>query len=216
MNFSNLQKRFFTSLFLIFTIFLISKFNLILVYFLIVMGIFSILEFSQLTKRIFEKNLFYFLVNLLFISYIFVFCLIFFTISNVEVLRIILFILLFGCIASDVGGFVFGKFFKGPKLTKISPNKTYSGSIGSIIFTVILITFLFNFYLKIIDYKILILALVTSIFCQLGDLFFSLLKRKAKLKDFGKILPGHGGVLDRLDGILFGIPFGFLTLVLMF
>ena len=173
------------------------------------MGVFSILEFSQLTKRIFEKNLFYFLVNLLFISYIFVFCLIFFTISNVEVLRIILFILLFGCIASDIGGFVFGKFFKGPKLTKISPNKTYSGSIGSIIFTVILITFLFNFYLKIIDYKILILSLVTSIFCQLGDLFFSLLKRKAKLKDFGKILPGHGGVLDRLDGILFGIPFGF-------
>ena len=216
MIFSNLQKRFFTSLFLIFTIFLISKFNLILVYFLIVMGVFSILEFSQLTKRIFEKNLFYFLVNLLFISYIFVFCLIFFTISNVEVLRIILFILLFGCIASDIGGFVFGKFFKGPKLTKISPNKTYSGSIGSIIFTVILIIFLFNFYLKIIDYKILILALVTSIFCQLGDLFFSLLKRKAKLKDFGKILPGHGGVLDRLDGILFGIPFGFLTLVLMF
>ena len=216
MIFSNLQKRFFTSLFLIFTIFLISKFNLILVYFLIVMGVFSILEFSQLTKRIFEKNLFYFLVNLLFISYIFVFCLIFFTISNVEVLRIILFILLFGCIASDIGGFVFGKFFKGPKLTKISPNKTYSGSIGSIIFTVILIIFLFNFYLKIIDYKILILALVTSIFCQLGDLFFSLLKRKAKLKDFGKILPGHGGVLDRLDGILFGIPFGFLTLVIMF
>ena len=57
---------------------------------------------------------------------------------------------------------------------------------------------------------------MTSLYCQLGDLFFSYLKRKAKLKDTGNILPGHGGVLDRLDGILFGIPLGFLTLILLF
>ena len=58
--------------------------------------------------------------------------------------------------------------------------------------------------------------MITSISCQLGDLFFSYLKRKAKVKDSGNFLPGHGGVLDRLDGILLGIPFGFLTLTLIF
>ena len=69
--------------------------------------------------------------------------------------------------------------------------------------------------MQIFSYKILVVAVVTSIFCQLGDLFFSFLKRKAKLKDTGKIIPGHGGVLDRLDGILLGIPFGFITIILL-
>ena len=123
--------------------------------------------------------------------------------------------MLIGCVASDIGGFIFGKLFKGPKITKISPNKTYAGSIGSILSTTLIVSFLFMFYLQNFNYKIILIAITTSIFCQLGDLFFSYLKRKAKLKDTGKFFPGHGGVLDRLDGIFLGIPFGFLTLILL-
>ena len=134
---------------------------------------------------------------------------------NNTLLKYTLSIILFGCIASDIGGFIFGKIFKGPKLTKISPNKTYSGAIGSIVLTLITVSILFYYFLKIFNLDTIILALVVSIFCQLGDLLFSLLKRKAKIKDTGNILPGHGGVLDRLDGIYLGIPVGILTLALL-
>ena len=113
-------------------------------------------------------------------------------------------------IMSDVGGLVFGKTFKGKKLTKISPNKTISGSIGSLIFSFFLIFF---FYEKLIFNSLLTLILITvaiSITSQLGDLFISLLKRKAKVKNTSDLLPGHGGFLDRVDGIIFAIPIGVL------
>ena len=155
------------------------------------------------------------MLNIFFISYIFIFCFIFLMFFNNTLLKYTLSIILFGCIASDIGGFIFGKIFKGPKLTKISPNKTYSGAIGSIVLTLITVSILFYYFLKIFNLDTIILALVVSIFCQLGDLLFSLLKRKAKIKDTGNILPGHGGVLDRLDGIYLGIPVGILTLALL-
>jgi phosphatidate cytidylyltransferase len=136
----------------------------------------------------------------------------FFLFSNLTGLKVILFILLLACVASDIGGYIFGKMFKGPKLTKISPNKTYAGAAGSIILSLIVVSFLSYYFLHTLNLKITIVAVLTSLFCQLGDLIFSLLKRKAKLQDTGKILPGHGGILDRLDGILLGIPFGFITL----
>jgi len=113
-------------------------------------------------------------------------------------------------ILSDIGGLVFGKIFKGIKLTKISPNKTVSGSIGSLVFS---LTLLPIFYEKLIIINFSSLALITiiiSITSQLGDLFISLLKRKAKVKNTSDILPGHGGFLDRVDGIIFAIPIGIL------
>ena len=212
---NNFKKRFLTSLFLLLLFFLIFKSYIILNYCLIVLGVLSILEFLNLSRKIFKNKLGLILLNIFFISYIFIFCFIFLMFFNNTLLKYTLSIILFGCIASDIGGFIFGKIFKGPKLTKISPNKTYSGAIGSIVLT--LITFLFSFYyfLKIFNLDTIILALVVSIFCQLGDLLFSLLKRKAKLKDTGNILPGHGGVLDRLDGIYLGVPVGILTLALL-
>ena len=115
-----------------------------------------------------------------------------------------------------IGGFIFGKIFKGPKLTKISPNKTYSGALGSIILSLTTVLFLTYYFVQLIDLKIVIVAIMTSIFCQIGDLTFSFLKRKARLQDTGKILPGHGGILDRLDGILLGVPLGFVTFVLIY
>ena len=125
------------------------------------------------------------------------------------------------CIFSDVGGLLFGKVFKGKKLTKISPNKTVSGSIGSFLLSIVLVP-IFN---SLLDSKfsnlhdLIMIAILVSFFCQLGDLFFSYLKRKAKVKDTGYILPGHGGILDRIDGMLFAIPIGmflweFLIIVL--
>ena len=117
-------------------------------------------------------------------------------------------------VLSDVGGLVIGKTFKGKKLTKFSPNKTVSGSIGSFIFSLFLIPF---FQGKLIAYSLLILIVITiliSLISQLGDLFLSFLKRKAKVKDTSDILPGHGGFLDRVDGIIFAIPIGILLFII--
>ena len=213
---SNFQKRFYTSIVLLSIIFLIFKFNIILVYFLIILGIFSILEFMDVTKRLSINLFLLYFINFIFIFYVFIFCLNFFLFSNLPGLKIILLILLLACVASDIGGFIFGKIFKGPKLTKISPNKTYSGALGSIILSLIIVLFLTYYFVQIIDLKIVIVAIMTSIFCQIGDLIFSFLKRKARLQDTGKILPGHGGILDRLDGILLGVPLGFVTFVLIY
>ena len=212
---NNFKKRFLTSLLLLLLFFLIFKSYIILNYCLIVLGVLSILEFLNLTRKTFKTKLGLISLNIFFMSYIFIFCFIFLMFFNNTLLKYTLSIILFGCIASDIGGFIFGKIFKGPKLTKISPNKTYSGAIGSIVLTLITVSFLFYYFLKIFNVDIIILALVVSIFCQLGDLLFSLLKRKAKVKDTGNILPGHGGVLDRLDGIYLGIPVGILTLALL-
>ena len=120
------------------------------------------------------------------------------------------------CVATDVGGYIFGKIFKGPKLTKISPNKTYSGAIGSIFLSLIIFSSSIFYYTENFNIKILTVAVLTSISCQIGDLIFSFLKRKVKVKDTGNILPGHGGILDRLDGIFFGIPVGFILIILIF
>ena len=213
---NNLKQRAFTSLVLLTFVFLIFSFNIFLIYFLIIMGVLSILEFIQIINIIFKNKFRRILINLFFIIYIFIFCILFFLLSNLEGLKLILFILLLSCVASDIGGYILGKIFKGPKITKISPKKTYAGALGSFLFTLI-IMYLFSFYfIDLQIYKIIFISFMTSLFCQLGDLFFSLLKRKAKLKDTGKILPGHGGVIDRLDGIFLGIPVGFVSLTLLY
>ena len=212
----NLKKRINTSILLFFLFFLILNYNLILVYSLIVLGVISVIEFYSLIKKILNNKIFSFFVNFIFTLYISFFCIMFFFFSNFFQLKIILFSLLLGCVASDIGGFVFGKLLKGPKLTKISPNKTISGAIGSIIFTSLTISISLFYFTKNFNYLILIICLITSVACQIGDLLFSFLKRKAKIKDTGNFLPGHGGVLDRLDGILFGVPIGIYTLTLFY
>lgn len=211
-----LKKRVLTSAVLIFFIFLIFKSIYFMVLALLIFGTISILEFLNLTKKIFKRNVFNYTVNFFYIFFLSIFSISFFYLYNFQHTKLILFILLAGCVASDIGGYVFGKIFKGPKLTKISPKKTISGALGSLIFTCVVILSLIYIETNFLNFSIFIVSLVTSISCQFGDLFFSFLKRKAKLKDTGNFLPGHGGVLDRLDGIFFGIPFGFLTLILLF
>ena len=119
------------------------------------------------------------------------------------------------CIFSDTGGFIIGKLIGGKKLTKISPNKTIAGSIGSFVFSLFPLTFItqvndFLIYDDILLANLVIVSLLFSLVCQLGDLFISYFKRKAKVKDTGYILPGHGGLLDRIDGLIFVLPIAFI------
>ena len=124
------------------------------------------------------------------------------------------------CIFTDTGGYIFGKVLKGPRLTKISPKKTYSGVFGS--FLISLLSGLI--YIKYLGQKskilletdllfIILLILFISLVSQIGDLIISYFKRKAKLKDTGKIIPGHGGFLDRIDGIIFVMPVTYLCVL---
>ena len=212
---ANLKYRFYTSLALLTLLIFIMSSNLILVYSCIIFGIISSIEFSFILKKIVKKKINIFLFNVFFIIFLFAFyaCILFF--FNFIESKLILFFLLIGCIASDIGGYVVGKKMKGPKLTKISPNKTISGSIGSIAFTNIFMYLLYLYFFGKVDLEIFFIAVITSISCQCGDLFFSYLKRKAKIKDTGNFLPGHGGVLDRLDGIYFGVPMGLVSLLII-
>ena len=137
-------------------------------------------------------------------------------------LYLLLFIMIIS-ISSDIGGYMFGKFFKGPKLTKISPNKTYSGMIGSYVFTLSIGTsyILYSNSLLIIpeiDYslfEIVLIMLILSSINQIGDIILSYFKRLKKVKDTGRLLPGHGGLLDRIDGLIFSILAGYLLKILI-
>ena len=131
--------------------------------------------------------------------------------GNYEYFIIILLI----CISTDIGGYIFGKTFKGPKLTKISPKKTFSGVIGGYLLSIILLNLVLNsnyFLTKplVITSDIFIFILLISTVSQFGDIIISLFKRLSKIKDTGKIIPGHGGLLDRIDGMIFAYPFSYL------
>ena len=124
-----------------------------------------------------------------------------------------IFILLI-CISTDMGGYVFGKTFKGPKLTSISPKKTYAGMIGSFIFFVVLffVLLVMNFINKEFILSYLIFILIISSVSQIGDIFISYFKRLSHIKDTGNLIPGHGGLLDRIDGMIFAFPISYLFL----
>ena len=140
----------------------------------------------------------------------------FFKLKNDFDLGLIILILLI-CISTDIGGYLFGKIFKGPKLTKFSPKKTYTGMIGSFLLPIFLLfilsflSFAFN-GLYNFNFEILIFTLLISAVSQLGDIFISYFKRLAKIKDTGNIIPGHGGLLDRIDGMIFAIPFSYILI----
>ena len=203
----NLKKRIYTSFILLTLLFLMLIDNFVYGYFLIVIGILSILEFFKMILIIKKDKILQFSYNLIFIIYISCLtgaCLIF---SSLFTLKLITFIILIICISSDIGGYIFGKVFKGPKLTRISPKKTYAGVFGSFFLPLIagLVVYEYEYTDQIPDDGIyfLIIVLFISLISQIGDLIISFFKRKAKIKDTGKILPGHGGIFDRIDGLMF-------------
>ena len=125
-----------------------------------------------------------------------------------------MFILLI-CISTDLGGYIFGKIFKGPKLTNISPKKTFSGLIGGYLLSIVILIIFFKsgfntFQEDELSFGIFIVILLISTISQLGDITISYFKRLSKIKDTGKIIPGHGGLLDRIDGMIFAFPFSYL------
>jgi phosphatidate cytidylyltransferase len=206
---SNLNKRILTSFpLLIIAIYAIYN-NIILFLSLFIISSILIYEFSNIVKNIFKKNKINSFIFLnLFIFYICLFAsqIYFFLGSEFENKQIVFLFILLICIFTDIGGYIFGNIIKGKKLTTISPNKTYAGMFGSFICSLIICTLFiiyFNFSINFIFFTLLI-----SLVSQVGDLFISYLKRKANIKDTGNFLPGHGGLLDRLDGIIFAIPLG--------
>ena len=211
----NLKTRLLTSIFLIGLLYISFNYLYILIISLILISIISWIEFKGLVSKIFNKKTFESkFLNLLIqasgLLYLTMFSAIVFAGISQSDFKINVLFLICICIFSDVGGMIFGKIFKGKKLTKISPNKTVSGSIGSVVLSLLTVP-IFSFFLEDEfnnSSDMIIFAILVSLFCQLGDLFISFLKRKAKVKDTGDLLPGHGGVLDRIDGILFAVPIG--------
>ena len=218
---SNIKKRILTSILLISLLIGMFFYFYIMIVSLIIIAIISWIEFYALISKILKKNIlkdrfFRFIYKTLSLFYLSGLVYLIFAIeSQYSNLKIYLLYSVLVSILSDIGGLVCGKIFKGKKLTKISPNKTIYGSIGSFIFSLLLIPF---FYKGQIDQTLVNLFFVTiiiSLTSQLGDLFISFLKRKAKVKDTSDLLPGHGGVLDRIDGIIFAIPLGIFLFIVI-
>ena len=209
---NELIKRVISSIILIpISFFIIIKGSVMFNFFLFIIFLLSLSEWIKMKNNTIVKVLgFLFLV------------LSFFSIYNLrndvdEGFLNVIFVLII-CISTDMGGFIFGKLFKGPKLTSISPNKTYSGILGSYLLTIIISTIFINVFKEnflnnnlILTYFFIIL--ISSI-SQLGDLLISYFKRRSKLKDTGNIIPGHGGILDRIDGMIFAFPFSYILFYL--
>ncbi len=202
------EKRLLTSFLIIpLVLFFIIKGSLFFTCFLSIIFLVSIYEWFKLTENLKVSKT----IGTIFIL---------FSIYSAYLLRneqgkyVFIFILLIS-ILTDIGGYLFGKIFKGPKLTKISPNKTYSGAMGSFFLSIIGSLTYFNLFMSNIPLRaeeyigVLIIIFLISLVSQLGDLIISFFKRIAKIKNTGKILPGHGGLLDRIDGIIFTMPFSY-------
>ena len=208
------EKRLITSLILIPTsIFFIIKGSFFFIFFLSILFLATSYEWVIMSKR--NNRLKFLGIIFLFFSFYAVF-----EFRDNENYKDFLFIILI-CVLTDLGGYIFGKIFNGPKLTKISPKKTYSGVIGSFLVSLTAGLIFINYLGK--DSMILyldglhelIIVLFISFISQIGDLIVSYFKRKAKLKDTGKIIPGHGGLLDRIDGLIFVFPIVFFLMIII-
>ena len=218
---SNIKQRILTSILLIALLVGMFFYSYIMIISLIIIAIISWIEFYALISKILKKNIlkdkfFRFLYKTLSLIYLSGLVYLIFAIeSGHSNLKIYLLYSVLVAILSDIGGLVCGKIFKGKKLTKISPNKTISGSIGSFIFSTLLIPFFYKVQIDQTLVNLFLITIIISLTSQLGDLFISLLKRKAKVKDTSDLLPGHGGVLDRIDGIIFAIPLGIFLFIVI-
>jgi phosphatidate cytidylyltransferase len=213
---NELLKRILTSIILLPTLFFAMVYSGI--YLIILLTIFYFLSVYEIVKN--TKNiLFIFFSSILLLLSFYSF---YHLRNNTEYSLIILFWILIATFLSDIGGYTFGKIFKGKKLTRFSPNKTYSGAIGSVILSCsslpLLNSLQFFFQKKLIvdflELNFLIFTISISLICQLGDLFVSFCKRKVKIKNISNILPGHGGILDRIDGLIFVLIFCLLLQLL--
>ena len=210
-----IEKRILSTLILIpLSFFFIIKGNIFFNFFLFICFVLTLYEWHLMTSK---KN--YNILGYLFLCFSFYSA---YTLRNDfdDGSLLIFFVVILTCIFTDIGGYIFGNIFKGPKLTKISPKKTYSGMIGGYLLSIIMMKVLFNFSYFIYEGDInfnknfLIIIILISSISQIGDIVISYFKRKANVKDTGKIIPGHGGVMDRVDGMIFAFPFSYILLSL--
>ncbi|MDC0364205.1 phosphatidate cytidylyltransferase [Candidatus Pelagibacter sp.] len=208
-----LKKRIVTSILLLFLLYLMINYSYILIISLIIISVVTWIEFNSLIYKVFKKKnlIIKFLFKLLSLIYLssLVFLILYIETEQTH-LKICLIYSILVSIVTDIGGLLIGRTIKGKKLTKISPKKTISGSIGSFLFSLVLVPIFYN---ELLEYNLLYLIIITlliSLTSQVGDILISYLKRRAKVKDTSDILPGHGGFLDRIDGIIFALPIGVL------
>ena len=198
-------------------LFFIIKGSVYFVFFLITFFLITSYEWFRMSKN--KAHTF---LGILFLLFTFYSAYLFRGTDNYD-LFVFLFVITI-CVATDIGGYVLGKLFKGPKLAKVSPNKTYSGMIGSFLLSIIFANLYLKGSLELIwisspftdnDTLLLMQIFLISSVSQFGDLFISYFKRLSKIKNTGKILPGHGGLLDRVDGLIFAVPFAYLLFKLI-
>ena len=201
-----LQKRIVSSIIIIpLSLFFILKGSTFFILFLTILFLIASFEWLKMTKK---KDLKFFGIFFLLLSFYSVYL-----IRDSGLFEFLLILTI--CITTDIGGYVFGKIFKGPKLIKISPNKTYSGVVGGFLMSIIvayLIDANFNSYFQesqnfFYDLYFIFIVLLVSSVSQLGDLIISFFKRASNIKNTGNLFPGHGGLLDRIDGMIFVFPF---------
>ena len=208
---SEFSKRFFSSIILTpLVLFLIILGSPMLDYFILLCFIITIYEwYKMMTNKI------YFIIGSIYLMFSF------FSIlkirNDIENGFLYVLIVLLICISTDVGGYLFGKILKGPKLTKISPNKTYAGSFGSYILSILVIKLIYSYEFFLLhnvnfEIKTIYFIIILSTTSQLGDITISYFKRLSKIKNTGNIIPGHGGLLDRIDGMIFAYPIAFILL----
>ena len=207
---SELIKRIISSVILIpLSIFIIIKGSILFLIFLILCFFVCVYEWYKMVNQISILLIGFLYLILSFIS-------VYMIREDLNLNYFFLLFILCICVATDIGGYIFGKIFKGPKLTKISPNKTYSGVLGSYIFAMISALVILNIKFLYLPFdltlNLAILIFSISTVSQLGDLVVSYFKRFFNVKDTGNIIPGHGGLLDRLDGMLFAFPFSYVVI----
>ena len=223
----NLLKRLITSIVLL-SLFIFINFShqYIFIFSILIIGLIICIEANNLFSKLLTNknskknssinklNANFIILNIITFSYIFfIFCNLSYEIHRSESPIFFLYIISI-CFFTDIGGYIFGKIIGGKKLSKISPNKTIAGAIGSFIFSIIPLIIALNFNFLDLEFNLtnIIFCLLISLISQIGDLFISLIKRKAEIKDTGNLLPGHGGILDRMDGIIFAVPFSYILI----
>jgi len=226
----NFLKRIITSIILLFLLIFINFSNqYVFISSILILGMIICFEANNLFLKILNKkyslknttlnafNIKFIILNIITFCYIFfIFCNLSYEIHEIKGAIFFLYVISI-CFFTDIGGYLFGKIIGGPKLSKISPNKTISGTIGSFFLSIFPLIIVLN--IDLLDLALnsinIMFCLLISLTSQLGDLFISFIKRKANVKDTGKILPGHGGLLDRCDGIIFAVPFSYFLLKLI-
>jgi len=181
------------------TIYFIIQGSFLLIFFTVICLTVACLEWHMMSKK---KS--YYIYGFIFLIFSF------YTFYELSIELIDVFYVIITCSSTDIGGYVFGKIFKGPKLTKISPKKTYAGMFGGYFLSLISLSVIISF----LDYDttvvLFLLTILISTVSQLGDIIISYFKRLSKIKNTGKLIPGHGGLLDRIDGMVFAFPIYYL------